>query len=276
MAERRECLEHADALDVIDDDAVQPAQLVAVTHEGLIGRPPERHKNEQDQDQRGERHQGQLPVDGQHQDAQQEWNGGGADQLDARVRGEEFDRLYVTDQLGRDRTRLLSGVKTHRQPLQLLVDSHPQTVQDLEGGDMTEPTLEVAADRHQRRGAHHGQAQPDERAGGRRVGQHGQHLPDDDGGQHTEGGVNDRPGDGDREQAAMAACDRQHARKKGHEQAILSKLAGHERTAVALKTRSATSAWSAVASRGSAFSIGVRLSSIPSASAFALASMSMS
>jgi hypothetical protein len=133
--------------------------------------------------------------------------------------GEEFDGLDVADHLGGDRARLLTGVKSHREPLQLLVDSHPQVVQDFEGGDVTEPTLEVAGHGHQRGGGHHGEAEQDERAGRRRPGQHRQHLPDDQRREHTQGGVNDRPNDGDRKQPAMPARDRQHAGEKDHEQA---------------------------------------------------------
>ena len=221
MTERRERLQHPNPLDVIDDDPVQPAQLIAVAHEGLVGGPPEGHQDEQDQGERGERHQRQLPVDGQHQDAEQEGNGGGADQLDPGVRGEELDGLDVADHLGRDRARLLAGVKPHRKPLQLLVDSHPQVVQDLKGGDMPESTLQVAGDGHQCRRGHHGQPQPDESAGRRRMGQHGQHLPDDQRRQDAERRVEHRAQDRDRKQAAMAARDRQHAREKRHEQAIL-------------------------------------------------------
>ena len=166
MAERRKGLQHPDALDVIDDDPVQAAELVAVAHESLVGRATEGHEDEQDDGQRGERHQRQLPVEEQHQDAQQKGNGGGTDQLDAGVRGEEFDGLDVADHLGRDRPGLLARMESHRKSLQLLVDPHPHVVQDLEGGDMAEPALEVAGDGHERRGAEHGDAEQDEGAGG--------------------------------------------------------------------------------------------------------------
>src|SRR5207302_3165251 len=131
---------------------------------------------------------------------------------------------------------------------------------------------------HQGGGAHHGKAQPDERGGRRGAGEHGQHLPDDQRGQHAEGGVEDRAGHRNREQAAMAAGDRQHASK---ERTSLPPCGGgsgwgvHEET-VDTATRSVTSAFNACTSRGSAFSIGVRFSSMFIASAFALASMSMS
>jgi hypothetical protein len=111
---------------------------------------------------------------------------------------------------------------THRQPLQLLVDSHPHVVQNLEGGDVAEPTFQVATDRHQGGRAHHRQAEPNQRARRRWAGEHGQNLPDDEGGQDAERGVKDRAKDGDREQAAMPARDRQHAGQEDHEFAILN------------------------------------------------------
>ena len=85
------------------------------------------------------------------------------------MRREELDGLDVADDLGRDRARLLLGVVAHRQALQLLVDSHPHVVQDFECGDVPEPALQVATDRHQRRCPNHRNAEPDERPGRRRM-----------------------------------------------------------------------------------------------------------
>ena len=137
------------------------------------------------------------------------------------MRGEKLDRLNVADHLGCDRARLLPGVIPHRQPLQLLIDPHPHVVQDLERGDVAEPTFQVTTHGHQCRCANHGEAEPDERAGRRRVRERGQHLPDDQGGQDAERRVQDRAKHRDREQAPMAARDRQHAGQKNHELAIL-------------------------------------------------------
>ena len=48
MAERSKCLEHTHALDVVDDDPVQPAQLVTVALERLDGGSSKGHQEEQD------------------------------------------------------------------------------------------------------------------------------------------------------------------------------------------------------------------------------------
>ena len=69
VAERAEGLQHADALDVVDDDAVQPAQFIPVALEGLDRGATKRRQEEQDQQQGRQRHQGELPVDEQHDDA---------------------------------------------------------------------------------------------------------------------------------------------------------------------------------------------------------------
>jgi hypothetical protein len=115
MAERRKCLQYPNALDVVDHDPVQPPQFLAGAHEGLVGGFSKCRQDEQNQQQGREGHQCELPVDDQHQGADQEGDRGGADQLDAGVRGEEFDGLDVADDLGRDRAGLLPGMKPHRQ-----------------------------------------------------------------------------------------------------------------------------------------------------------------
>src|SRR5439155_26814527 len=104
-------------------------------------------------------------------------------------------------------------------------------------------------------------------------------LAEGEGGRRGWGCVEDRAGHRNREQAAMAAGDRQHASKESTSLPPFGGGSGwevHEETVDTDATRSATSAFNACTSRGSAFSIGVRFSSMSSASAFALASMSMS
>ena len=69
MAERRKSLQHADTLDVVDDDAVQPTQFVAISHERGISGAPKGEQKQQDQHERRQRDQRKLPVDEQHHDA---------------------------------------------------------------------------------------------------------------------------------------------------------------------------------------------------------------